>query len=97
MSRLDAAKGLGESLRSRIVSTQLLTSACSFAQRLQASLEGLGAASNIILLSGVGANFVASYLSGLTMKAGPPSVSADASPLKASGLAESTPTKADSP
>ena len=65
MSRLDAARRLDESPRSRILSARILASACSCAQRLQASLEGLGGASTLLLLSGVGVNFVVSYLSGL--------------------------------
>ena len=52
------------------MSTQLLASACSCAQRLQVSLEGLGAASNLLLLTGVGASFVVSYLSGLIINSG---------------------------
>src|SRR6267143_4104200 len=94
MSRLAAAKGLGESLRSRIVCTHLLASACSSAQRVQASLEGLGAASNVLLLTGVGTSFVVSYLSRRTVKdglrtasremsSGPPFGSADTLPIGA--------------
>ncbi len=49
-----------------MLSAKLLGSACSCAQRVQLSLEGLGGASNLLLLVGVGANFLASYLSRLT-------------------------------
>ena len=50
--------------------TRLLAFACSCAQRIQASLEGLGAVSNILLLTGVGTSFVVSYLSRLTLNGG---------------------------
>jgi hypothetical protein len=52
------------------MSTRLLASACACAQRLQVSLEGLGAASNLLLLTGVGASFIVSYLSGRTISSG---------------------------
>jgi hypothetical protein len=44
------------------LSPKCLASACACAQRLQLTLEGLGAASNLLLLTGVGASFVVSYL-----------------------------------
>jgi len=65
MSRVNVATSLGESPRSRIVSTKLLASAHSCAQRLQLSLEGLGGVSNFLLLTGVGAGLVVSCLTGM--------------------------------
>jgi hypothetical protein len=52
------------------MSARSLASASAWAQRLQVSLEGLGAASNLLLLTGVGASFVVSYLSGLITNGG---------------------------
>jgi hypothetical protein len=71
MSRANAAVGFGESPRSRITSTTgLLASAQSCAQRAQLSLEGLGCVSNLLVLTGVGAGLVASFLSGLVIDSG---------------------------
>lgn len=50
--------------------TRLLASAHSCALRAQLSLEGLGSASNLLLLTGVGSGLVASYLSGLKIDGG---------------------------
>ena len=49
---------------SLLTSTRILASAHSCAQRVQLSLEGIGSASNL-LITGVGAGVVASYLTGL--------------------------------
>ena len=65
MARANVAADFGESPRSRAVSTKLLASAQSCAQRLQLSLEGLGGASNLLLLTGVGAGLVVSSLTGM--------------------------------
>jgi len=65
MSRVNVAAGFGEWPRSPTVSTKLLESAYSFAQRLQLSLEGLGGVSNLFLLTGVGAGIVVSCLTGV--------------------------------
>jgi hypothetical protein len=70
MSRKRPARETTGSSRPLPVTARLLASACSCAQRLQVSLEGLGGASNILLLVGVGANFAASYLSGLSTNSG---------------------------
>jgi hypothetical protein len=70
MSRATAAVGFGESPRSRITSTGLLASAQSCAQRAQLTLEGLGCVSNLLVLTGVGAGLVASFLSGLVIDGG---------------------------
>jgi hypothetical protein len=59
MSRVNTAADVG-----------LLASAQSCAQRLQLSLEGLGGVSNILLLTGVGAGLVASFLEGAMMDRG---------------------------
>jgi hypothetical protein len=69
MSRKIAA-AFGESLKSRFVPVRLLVPAHSCAQRIQTSLEGLGGASNLLLLSGVGANFVLTYLTGAIIDSG---------------------------
>ena len=71
------------------MSARLLASACSCAQRLQVFLEGLGAASNVLLLTGVGASFVASYLSHLTIHSGLRPASNELSRHAASGFADS--------
>jgi hypothetical protein len=52
------------------MSSRILPIALSCAQRIQLSLEGLGSASNLLLLTGVGAGLVASVLSGLTIDGG---------------------------
>lgn len=65
MSRANIAVGFGESLRSLLTSTRMLGSAHSCAERVQLSFEGLGSASNLLLLAEVGAGVVASCLSGL--------------------------------
>jgi len=65
MSRLKIAVDFGESLRSQFASIRLLASAHSCAQRVQLSLENLGGASNLLLLTGVGTGLVVSFLSGL--------------------------------
>jgi len=97
MSRLNSAKGLGESLRSRIVCTHFLAFACSCAQRVQASLEGLGAASNVLLLTGVGTSLVVSYLSRLTVNGGLRPASREVSSGSSFGLADSLLVGADLP
>jgi len=56
MSRVKTAADVG-----------LLASAQSCAQRLQLSLEGLGGVSNLLLLIGVGAGLVVSFLEGAMM------------------------------
>jgi hypothetical protein len=70
MSRPNITVDGGESARSRLTSTRLLASAHSCAQRVQLSLEGLGCVSNLLLLTGVGAGLVASFLSGLIIDGG---------------------------
>ena len=65
MSRVNVATNFGESPRSRVVSTKLLASAHSCAHRLQLSFEGLGGVSNFLLLTGVGAGLVVSFLTGV--------------------------------
>ena len=65
MSRATFAAEMGDSPRSRAASTTLLASAQSCAQRAQLYLEGLGCVSNLLVLTGVGAGLVASFLSGL--------------------------------
>lgn len=60
--------GLGGSLRSRLSSTRLLASTYSCTQRAQDSLESLGSASNLLLLTGVGASLVLTYLSGMIIE-----------------------------
>jgi hypothetical protein len=69
MSR-NIAAAFGRSLTSRFAPAGLLLPAHSCAERVQASLEGLGSASNLLLLSGVGANFVLSYLTGAIIDRG---------------------------
>jgi hypothetical protein len=97
MSRLHAAKGLDESPRPRTISTRLLASACYCAQRLQVSLEDLGAASTVLVLTGVGTNFVVSYLSGLIINSGLRPNSNEISRDADCGLADSKPIEADFP
>ena len=53
--------------RSRLAPTKLLASAHSCVQRLELTLDGLGGASNLLLLTGVGASLVASCLTGMMM------------------------------
>ena len=65
MSRASLGVDMGDSSRSRIASTRLLASALSCARRVQLSLEGLGSVSNLLILAGVAAGLVASFLSGL--------------------------------
>jgi hypothetical protein len=64
MSRVSVATVLGESPKAQLASTRLLASAHSCAQRVQLSLEGLGGASNLLSLTGVGLGLAASYLVG---------------------------------
>ena len=61
MARVNFASDFGESP----MSTRLLASAYSCAQRLQLSLEGLGGVSNLLALTGVGTGFVVSCLTGM--------------------------------
>jgi hypothetical protein len=64
MSRVNVAVELGGP-RSPVVSTRLIASAHSWAERAQSSIEALGGASNLLLLlTGVGLGLVASYLTG---------------------------------
>lgn len=62
MSRLSFAVGFGERPKSRKNSAKLLAWAYSCAQRAQVSLESLGGASDILLLSSVGAGLLLSRL-----------------------------------
>jgi hypothetical protein len=70
MSRASVAVGFGESPKSRTTAARLLASAQSCAQRAQLSLEGLGCVSNLLVLTGVGAGLVASFLSELMIDSG---------------------------
>jgi hypothetical protein len=65
MSRVNVATNFGESSRSRVVSTKLLASAHSCVHRLQLSFVGLSGVSNFLLLAGVGAGLVVSFLTGM--------------------------------
>ena len=65
MSRLGIEAGLaGQSTGS----ARLLETATSFAERTQAALEGLGTASNLLALTGLGAGVVATFLSSLMVE-----------------------------
>jgi hypothetical protein len=64
MSRVNIATGFGESPKAQLASIRLLASAHSCAQRVQFSLEGLGGASNLLSLTGVGLGLAESYLVG---------------------------------
>jgi hypothetical protein len=80
------AADIGDSLKARPRTAHLLASAHTCAQRVQISLESLGCASNLLLLTGMGTNLVLSYLTGLIIDGGLRPATADGQLGRAPGL-----------
>jgi len=55
---------------SKIATPRLLTTAYSCAHRTQLALEGLGSASSVLVLSGMAAGVIASFISGAAVESG---------------------------
>ena len=85
MASLSLAVGLGQR-KSLATSAKLLASAYSCAERAQVSLDSLGGASSILLLTGLGTSLLLSRLSDAMIKSSPRLQSGLATRKTASGF-----------